>query len=72
MMNKQPNFNIAADTAAIKVTDYDDMSDEQLRQLINGAHKLKTGRTGNVQAPVASPIKRHIDIDALIKAAGGE
>jgi hypothetical protein len=71
-MNKQPNFNIAADTAAVAGTDYDNMSDSDLRALINGAHKLKTGRTGNVQAPVASPIKRHIDIDALIKAAGGE
>jgi hypothetical protein len=71
-MNKQPNFNIAADTAAVAGTDYDNMSDSDLRALINGAHKLKTGRTGNVQAPVAPPIKRHIDIDALIKAAGGE
>ena len=71
-MNKQPNFNIAADTAAVAGTDYDNMSDSDLRALINGAHKLKTGRTGNVQAPGAPPIKRHIDIDALIKAAGGE
>ena len=71
-MNKQPNFNIAADTAAVAGTDYDNMSDSDLRALINGAHKLKTGRTGNVQAPVAPPIKKHIDIDALIKAADGE
>jgi len=59
-MNKQPNFNIAADTAAVAGTDYDNMSDSDLRALINGAHKLKTGRTGNVQAPVAPPIKKHI------------
>ena len=71
-MPQQPNFNIGKDTNAIAGTDFDSMSSEDLRALINAAHKVKTGRQGRV-APEAQPmVKRHVDIDALIKQYGGE
>ena len=69
----QPNLNnVKANTAAIPGSEYDSLSDADLQQLINAAHKAKTGRQGRVGPIVEPPAKHHVDIDALIKQYGGQ
>jgi hypothetical protein len=65
MMTSQPTFynNI---NGAVPGTDYDNMSPEELDQLINAAHKLKTGRSGQLTPAAPPPPKRHVDLDAIL------
>ena len=64
---QQPNFNVGPDTAAIKTTDYDNMSSEDLAKLINAAHKIRTGHSGNVSSthPTPQP-KKYVDLDQYL------
>lgn len=69
-MSKQPNFNVAADQAAIPGSGYDNLSDEDLQRLINETHRVKTGHSGRV-APVARPQPgRYLDVDEMMKRHG--
>jgi hypothetical protein len=71
-MNKQPNFNVAADQAAIPGSGYDNLSDADLQKLINETHRIKTGHSGSI-GPVTQPKpQRHVDIDALIEQYRGK
>ena len=49
-------------------TEYDNLSPEELDKLINAAHKLKTGRAGNLSPTPPLPPKRHVDLDAILGA----
>ena len=65
---RQPNFNVAKDTAAIPGTDFDNMSDEELEQLIAASHKLKTGKPLNLpKTPPPTP-KRVVDLDQYFRS----
>jgi len=61
----QPNFDRIANQPP---TEYDKLSDEELRKLINDAARTK-GLQGNIPAQYRPPVKKVIDLDAIL---GGE
>lgn len=68
----QPNFQNLQGAAA--GTDFDNMSDDELRKLINASHKAKTGRSGNIQqiAPPPPTGYRNLDAElAVLEAKNG-
>ena len=63
----QPNFSVNAN--ALPSTDFDNLSDEQINQLLNqaAAYKGKSGGFSSAPPPVAP---RYTDLDAILKAKG--
>lgn len=57
----QPNFERIANQGP---SEYDKLSDEELRKLINDAARTK-GLAGNIQPQVRPPQKKVVDLDAL-------
>ena len=54
----QPNFNIKNE-AAIEATDFDNMTSEQIKALVNGAGSIlnkRPGRLGTLTTPVAPKV----------------
>ena len=62
---QQPNFT--TNQNAIPSTDYDNMSSEDLAKLINAAHKIRTGHSGNVSSTHPTPqAKKYVDLDQYL------
>ena len=65
-MTTQPkNFHVG-DAAALPGSEFDELPEEELIAAIKAAHKLKTGRSGNIrQTPPPQP-KRVVDLTNIL------
>jgi hypothetical protein len=50
----------------IPTTDFDNMSDEDLRKLMNGVNAL-SGKAARVPPPKLPPVKQEFDLDAYFR-----
>jgi hypothetical protein len=65
-MAVQPsNFHVG-DTQAIPGSQYDDLPEAELIEAIRAAHKLKTGRAGNLHYTPPPPSKRVVDLTSIL------
>jgi len=63
-MQQQPNFTVG-NQQAIPGSEYDNLTPQQLQQLINQAHKLRTGREGRIHSTTPPPEKKHVDLTSI-------
>jgi hypothetical protein len=65
-MAVQPsNFHVG-DAAALPGSQYDDLPEDELIAAIKAAHKLKTGRAGNIRQTSPPPPKRIVDLTSIL------
>jgi len=65
-MSVQPNNFHVGDAAALPGSEFDNLPEEDLVALIKSAHKLKTGRAGNLKQTPPPPPKRVIDLSSIL------
>ena len=66
-MPAQPNnFHVGDTTAAIPGSEYDNLPEDDLVALIRAAHKLRTGRAGNIRQTPPPPPKRIVDLTSIL------
>jgi hypothetical protein len=64
-MASQPR-NQLVEGNAIASTDYDNLSPAELQRLINEAHRIRTGRTGNVHSSAPPPQKQVVNLERFL------
>lgn len=62
----QPRSFTVGDVQAIPGSEYDNLTDVQLAQLISDSHKLKTGRALHLPSTPPPQPKRVVDIDRFL------
>jgi hypothetical protein len=62
----QPNNFHVGDAAALPGSQFDDLPEEELIAAIRAAHKLKTGRAGNLRQTPPPPPKRVVDLSNIL------
>ena len=65
-MSQPRSFHVGGTTAALPGTEYDNLSEDQLVQLIRQAHKLKTGREGSIQPAYVPPSKPVVNLESVL------
>jgi len=68
LVPRQPNFYVQGkdNMGGIPTTDFDNMSDEDLRKLMNGVNAL-SGKAARVPPPKLPPVKQEFDLDAYFR-----
>jgi hypothetical protein len=65
-MSVQPNNFHVGNAAALPGSQYDNLPEDELIAIIKAAHKLKTGRTGNIHQTPPPPPKRVVDLTSIL------
>lgn len=60
----QPNFHV--NEAAIPASQFDNLPDAELLNLIAASHKLKTGRECNLRQTSPPPPKKVVDLSNIL------